>query len=308
MSRSVALVTYAGEPELTADDRLLQAALGAHGVDASAVDWDADADWTRFDAIVIRSPWDYYKRYDEFTAWLDRLERSGAPVYNPVPLLRWNSTKAYLRQLDESGVAVPPTAWFARGEHLALRRLMQERHWETVVVKPTISATAYHTYRIGPDVSAEDQRKVDDLVASRDVMVQPYLDEVASAGELSLLFFNGTYSHAVLKRPRWGDFRVQTDFGGSVESITPSPLIITEAARVVAAAPAPTLYARVDGCIVGGHFMLMELEAVEPCLFFAYDAGSADGLAAAMMHEMENSNRATTPSSLPSRGYSRANP
>lgn len=282
MTRSVALVTYAGEPELTSDDRRLQTALAARGADARAVNWDATEDWNRFDAIVIRSPWDYYKRYDEFSAWLYRLEASRARVYNPVPLLRWNSTKAYLRQLDDAGVVVPPTVWIARGEQVSLCGLMQERHWETVVVKPTISATAYHTYRIGPLVTDEDQAKVDALTARRDVMVQPYLDEVASAGELSLLFFNGTFSHAVLKRPRTGDFRVQSDFGGSVESITPSPQVIAEAARVLTAAPEPTLYARVDGCIVGGHFMLMELEAVEPCLFFNYDDGAADRMAACL--------------------------
>ena len=282
MTSTVALVTYAGEPALTADDRRLQDALASRGANARAVNWDADEAWDRFDAVIIRSPWDYYKRYEEFSSWLDGLEARGARVYNPVPLLRWNSTKAYLRQLDEAGIVVPPTAWIARGEQVSLRRLMRERHWETVVVKPTISATAYHTYRIGPQVTDEDQAKVDGLTASRDVMIQPYLDEVATAGELSLLFFNGTFSHAVLKRPRSGDFRVQTDFGGSVEPVTPSPQIIREAARVLAAAPAPTLYARVDGCIVGGHFMLMELEAVEPCLFFNYDEGAADRMAACL--------------------------
>lgn len=280
MSRpNIALVTYSGEPTLTADDKLLQTALAAEGCDAVAVNWDAAVAWEVFDAIIIRSPWDYYKRYAEFVAWLDRLEAVGARVFNSAALLRWNSEKSYLRQLASAGVNVPPTEWVTQGSRVSLPELMRQRRWEQVVVKPTISATAYHTYRLGPDISAEDQARVDELTASRDVMIQPYLDEVASAGELSLLFFGGEFSHAVLKRPRSGDFRVQSDFGGSVEPVRPSAQVIAEAAQVLAAAPEPTLYARVDGCIVGGHFMLMELEIVEPCLFFIHDRQSAARLA-----------------------------
>jgi glutathione synthase/RimK-type ligase-like ATP-grasp enzyme len=277
--RAIALVTYSGEPTLTADDRLLQAALADEGCIATPVNWDAAVAWETFDAIIIRSPWDYYKRYGEFTAWLERLEAAGARVFNSASLLRWNSEKSYLRQLASAGVNVPPTEWIARGTTVSLHDLMRQRRWEQIVVKPTISATAYHTYRLGPDISAEDQARADELTTSRDVMIQPYLDEVASAGELSLLFFGGEFSHAVLKRPKAGDFRVQSDFGGTVEQVTPAAQDIAEAAQVLAAAPEPTLYARVDGCIVGGHFMLMELEIVEPCLFFSYDTESAARLA-----------------------------
>lgn len=276
---TVALVTYAGAARLTADDQLFQSALAAAGMDPVVVTWDAPARWSDFDAVVIRSPWDYYKRFDEYSAWLDQLEATGARVFNPVPLLRWNSTKRYLRALGESGLLVPPTEWIPQGETIDLTNLMRRRHWEEIVVKPTVSATAYHTYRIGPTVTADEQRQVDELTASREVMIQPYLAEVANAGELSLLFFDGEFSHAVLKRPKSGDFRVQTDFGGTVETITPPAPVIAEAARVLTAAPGRTLYARVDGCLVGGHFMLMELEAVEPCLFFEFDSGAAQRLA-----------------------------
>jgi glutathione synthase/RimK-type ligase-like ATP-grasp enzyme len=282
----VALVTYAGEPSLTADDQLFQAALRADGIDAQPVNWDSDQAWESFDAIVIRSPWDYYKRFAEYSRWLDRLEAVSARVFNPTTLLRWNSNKIYLRQLDEAGILVPPTAWVTQGETVALADLMQQRHWEEVVVKPTVSATAYHTYRMGPSVSADDQRKVDELCATRDVMIQPYLSEVASAGELSLLFFDGRFSHAVLKRPKRGDFRVQSDFGGTVEPAVPGAQIVAEAARVLAAAPARTLYARVDGCVVGGHFMLMELEVVEPCLFFKYDSAAASRMVTALKRKL----------------------
>jgi glutathione synthase/RimK-type ligase-like ATP-grasp enzyme len=279
---TVALVTYAGAPTLTADDRHFQAALSDAGMVPRAVNWDAPEQWHEFDAIVIRSPWDYYKRFDEYSDWLDRLEASGARVFNPVSLLRWNSTKRYLRELGETGVLVPPTEWIPAGGQVNLAELMRRRGWERIVVKPTVSATAYHTYRIGPVVSTEDQQRVDQLTAGREVMIQPYLSAVASAGELSLLFFDGEFSHAVLKRPKAGDFRVQSDFGGTVEATIPSSRIIAEAAGVLAAAPGRSLYARVDGCVIDGHFMLMELEAVEPCLFFEFDAKAAARLVAAL--------------------------
>ena len=282
----VALVTYAGKPSLTADDQLFQTALQAEGIDARPVHWDAAQAWESFDAVVIRSPWDYYKRFDAYSGWLDRLEAVGARVFNPVALLLWNSSKTYLRQLDDAGILVPPTEWVTRGNTVALAELMRRRHWDEVVVKPVMSATAYHTYRIGPVVSDNDQRTADELCAARDVMIQPYLAEVATAGELSLLFFDSRFSHAVLKRPKQGDFRVQSDFGGTVEPAVPSAQIVAEAGRALAAAPAATLYARVDGCVVGGHFMLMELEVVEPCLFFEYDTAASSRLVTALKRQL----------------------
>ncbi|HWA14817.1 MAG TPA: hypothetical protein VG817_00190, partial [Gemmatimonadales bacterium] len=244
MRARIALVTYSGEPSLTSDDQQFQAALRAEGFEAEPVNWDADEQWASFDAVIIRSPWDYYKRFVAYSAWLDRLEAVGARVFNPVPLLRWNSDKSYLRQLDAAGVLVPPTEWVAAGDSVNLDDLKRRRDWGQVVVKPTVSATAYHTYRLGPQIGTGEQDRVNELCASRDIMIQPYLDEVATAGELSLLFLGGEYSHAVLKRPRVGDFRVQSDFGGTVEPASPSARIVDEAMRVLAAAPHSSLYAR----------------------------------------------------------------
>ncbi len=250
-----ALVTCARLPQLTDDDRLFAAALRENGAEPRAVVWDDPAvDWTSFDAIVLRSTWDYHLRIGEFLAWLDALEACGAKVWNPVPLLRWNTDKSYLRDLDVPRV---PTAFVPRGGDV--RRAMREHGWRRAVVKPSVSATAYETFIV------EDGQSCPSPV--REVLVQPFLHEIVRDGEWSLLFFGGEYSHAVLKRARPGDFRVQNDFGGTFEVREPGAAVVDGAARVLAAVP-PALYARVDGVVIDGVFTLMELELIEPVLFF----------------------------------------
>ena len=270
----IALVTCSRLPQLTADDQLLAAELQAGGAlrDGAAqvrvVVWDdATVDWPSFDAIVVRSTWDYHLRIDEFLAWLDRLEACGARVWNPAPVLRWNANKSYLRELDVPRV---PTAFVPSGGDVGAA--MREHGWARAVVKPAVSATAFETRVV------EDRQS---CLSARDVLVQPFVDEVVRDGEWSLLFFGGEYSHAVLKRAKAGDFRVQNDFGGTFETRQPSAAILEGAKRMLAAAP-PTLYARVDGVVIGEVFTLMELELIEPVLFLAEDAEAPARLARAV--------------------------
>jgi len=275
VSPTVALVTCAAHPDLSPDDRLLRGALAASGFRPVARSWDAAGEeWERYDAVVIRSCWDYHHRADEFVAWLDSLERRGARVFNPVPTMRWNARKTYLRDLSAAGVPVLPTAWVAQGEGTGLGEILRDRGWQVVVVKPTISATAFETWRVGPTLNLEDERRFAELVGRREVMIQPYLASIEDAGELSFIFLGGRFSHAVRKRPRPGDFRVQADFGGRVEPVRPSDHLIAQAASTLAAAPVACLYARVDACEVGGDLTLMELELIEPALFFREDPGA----------------------------------
>jgi glutathione synthase/RimK-type ligase-like ATP-grasp enzyme len=268
---SVALVTCAAHPDLSPDDRLLFPALAAAGFAAVPRQWDAPGEpWESHAAVVVRSCWDYHLRPREFHRWLDALELAGVRVFNPVPVLRWNADKRYLRDLEAAGLEVVPTAWVGEDDGATLAELVQARDWRHVVVKPSVSATAYETWRVGPVVTPEDERRFHRLTRHRAVMVQPYLQDIEE-GELSLVFFAGRFSHAVLKRPRAGDFRVQTDFGGTVEPVRPDPSVVEQARRALLAAPGPVLYARVDGCLVDGRLRLMELELLEPSLYFAHD-------------------------------------
>ena len=279
---TVALVTCAAHPQLSPDDRLLLPALAEAGFDPVPCLWDDPAEaWSRHAAVVVRSCWDYHHRAPEFHAWLDRLAAEEARVFNPVPLLRWNADKRYLRDLSDAGIEIIPTAWVNERDEASLADLAGSRGWRHVVVKPSVSATAFETWRTGPEVTGEDEQRFRRLTGERPALVQPYLPDI-ERGELSLVFLGGRYSHAVLKRPRPGDFRVQTDFGGTVEAIRPEDHVVAAAIRILGAAPAPTLYARVDLCLVDGRAQLMELELLEPALFFAHEAAAAGRFADAL--------------------------
>jgi glutathione synthase/RimK-type ligase-like ATP-grasp enzyme len=279
----VALVTCRQIPGLTEDDRLLVPALAAPGAQAEAVVWDDPAvAWSRFDRVVLRSVWDYHLRPDAFDAWLAARERDGVAMWNPAALVRWNAHKSYLRALAQAGVATVETAWLDRGSQQALAALMDARGWTDVVLKPAVSASAHRTFRVARAAAEARQADLDAILAEGDALVQPFAPEIA-AGEWSILFFGGTYAHAVRKRPAAGDFRVQEELGGRAETEEPEAGIVAHAAAALAAAPGRTAYARVDGIVRDGVFVLMELELIEPVLYLARHPDAPARLAAAVL-------------------------
>jgi hypothetical protein len=265
----IALATSSNYPNLTDDDRLLLAPLAARGIQAEPAVWDDPCDpWSMCAGVVIRSCWDYHLKPKQFLRWIASLEASGVPIYNPALLLRWNTDKSYLRELEIKGVPIVPTYWPAPGAPELLKEKLRALDWEKAVVKPRISATAYRTQLVTSDDAATAQPLVDDLHRGPGVMIQKFMDSIATDGEWSLIFFAGAFSHAVLKRPKPGDFRVQNDFGGTSRLADPPAHVLGSATRAVQAVD-PTLYARVDGVVEDGQFRLMELELIEPALFLA---------------------------------------
>jgi glutathione synthase/RimK-type ligase-like ATP-grasp enzyme len=277
----VGFVTCARWPALSESDALAARALQARGVAVVAVPWNAPGpDPASLDALVLRSNWDYHFAPDAFTAWLDGLERAGRRVWNPPALVRWDLSKQYLCELAAAGLPVVDTVVLDTPD--ALPRVLAERGWSSAVVKPLISASAHHTVRV-------------DAVAVRGVMaalrggdlrmpaiVQPFVAEIA-AGEWSVVFVEGEPSHAVLKRPAPGDFRVQAHLGGTVEARVPPGPVAAAAARVLAALPGPSLYARIDGVERPGGFTVMEVEVNEPGLFFTHAPAAAGRFADAIV-------------------------
>jgi glutathione synthase/RimK-type ligase-like ATP-grasp enzyme len=246
--------------------------LRLRGIEPRAALWnDPEVDWAGFDAVLIRATWDYFQHYDAFLRWLDVLERLGVPTINPTPLLRWNSNKRYLLELADRGVDVIPTR-VGRAADLPALLADPGRH---VVVKPTVSGTSWHTVR-GTTGTPEFDTAVASLPAGLEYLVQPFMPEIEREGEWSMLFFGGTYSHAVLKRPAANDYRVQREFGGRSEPATPAPGLVASAQTVLSAVSAlgyeGGLYARIDGVRSGDRFMVMEVEMVEPFLFLSHDA------------------------------------
>jgi glutathione synthase/RimK-type ligase-like ATP-grasp enzyme len=266
----VALVTCVAYPNLFEDDLLLAGALEQLGISAIPAVWsDAAIDWEAFAALVIRTPWDYFERAAEFRAWLDTRIASGVLMCNAGDILDWNYDKRYLLDLQAAGVALVPTISIRRGEQADVEALARARGWNEIVVKPTISGGAYRTYRFHIDDAAAYTKEIDDTLADRGVLVQPFLSEILNDGELSLLFFDGVFSHAVRKRPKLGDYRVQFQFGGTTERVEVEPALVAQARACVLAAPSLPVYARVDGVVKDGRFLLMELEVFEPLMFLA---------------------------------------
>jgi len=231
---------------------------------------------------VIRSCWDYHTRLEEFTRWLDRVTALGLPIWNPPALLRWNADKVYLRDLAGRGIPIVPTRWVSRGERVSLDQVLRDAGWEDAVVKPAVSAAAFETWRVHRVDTPRSAERFATLLATRDLLVQAFVPAIERDGEWSFCFFGGSYSHAVIKRPRAGEFRVQESHGGTARRGDPTPELIAQARAVIAALPQPSVYARVDACVVEGELRLMELEALEPSLFLDLDPEAPGRFAAAI--------------------------
>ena len=290
---SIAFATYARLPGLADDEHPLIDALASVGIRSRGVVWDdASVDWQSFDAVVIRSCWDYHLRYFEFFKWIADVEALGVPVYNAPATLRWNSKKTYLHDLAIAGVRIVPTYWVegedARQRSLSLEAIMTSTGSHVAVVKPVVSASAHQTFKVTRDDARENASAYDarlkELAEGSGGMVQPFIPEIQSQGEWSMMFFGGVFSHAVVRRAASGDFRVQREFGGTFETVAPSPAVLAQAERALRAAPGESLYARVDGVILGGELVLTELELLEPSLFLDADPSAprrfADAIAA----------------------------
>ena len=271
--KRIALATSSKYAQLTEDDRLLLAPLAKLGLRAEPTVWDdVHIEWSRYAAVVLRSCWDYHLKPDSFLRWISRLEAEGVAVFNAAPLVRWNADKVYLRHLEAKGIGVVPTFWADDHVHsceqnpICLKDKLRELGWHKAVIKPRISATAHRTLLVSESDAGDAQSHFDDLRPG--VMVQKFMAGVASEGEWSVIFFAGRFSHAVLKKPRSGDFRVQNDFGGTSRVGDPPANVLAAATQAVYAVDA-TVYARVDGVVEDSRFHLMELELIEPALFLA---------------------------------------
>jgi glutathione synthase/RimK-type ligase-like ATP-grasp enzyme len=248
-------------------------AVASAGAEVTPIAWTEARDLADFDLVLPLIAWGYHLDYGRWLALIDRAEREHWPMVNPLALLRWNGDKAYLAELASLGVSTVPTLAVESCCDADLEEARRRFDSDRLVIKPPVSASANGTHCLGPK---------DDLpAASRGLpmIIQPLIEEIATTGEFSLMLFDGEYSHAVVKRPRAGDFRVQEHHGGVTLPCPMPPAGAVQLARAaLAAAPAHAAYARVD--IVPddqGVLRIMELELIEPSLFLdhAPDGGAS---------------------------------
>ena len=267
-------------------DHLVRLGLEARGLRVAARRWDQWDDGASGSLVVLRSTWDYAGRVDEFRAWLDHLDAAGVVVRNPTDVVRWNMHKSYLLDLQGRGVPVVPTRLVERGAAVTLGEVAAAAGWDDVVVKPAVAATARLTIHQAREGAGAAGRHFADLVAVEDVLVQPYLPAVVSEGEVSVVAIGGEPTHAVRKWAKPGDWRVQVNFGGSDERVALDDELLAVAARALGALDAVPAYARVDVARHEGRYHLMELELIEPELFFDHAPDAADRLAALLAAEI----------------------
>ena len=267
------------------DDELLVRPLYERGWQVECASWRTPVRWDDYAVVLIRSTWDYHEYPDDFLEVMRVIDASEACLLNDLALLEWNVQKHYLSDLAERGIAIIPTVWKDGLEPGGLQTLFDEFGGEEIVVKPVVSASAVDTYRVTSATVAPLARHVEGIFTQRPLMAQAFAKNVLTEGEYSLFYFDGVYSHAALKRARRGDFRVQTDFGGTVEPIEATEELLAFGEQVMAALEHPSLYARID--VVRSNddqgFWLMELELIEPELFLRAHPQAPDRFAEAIV-------------------------
>lgn len=277
MSTSCTLVTYAGLPDLDPDDRPLLAALSNLGLDCRVACWDdPDYRWDSTEHVLLRTTWDYHLHLLDFMSWLDRI-KSVTRVWNPVDLVKWNVRKTYMLHLQKTGVPVVPTRLLPHGSQSNFEALLDETGWNEVIIKPVVGLATHGVKRLSRSDLTGGQQALGQLLEDDDVLLQKFLPAVNDYGERALMFFNGHYSHTIRKTA----FQTLTHTGGAGETAAEATTDELAAARqALNYLDQPPLYARVD--LVpdeNGQPVVMELELIEPSLFFSYKPGSAENFA-----------------------------
>lgn len=288
----IALATCANLPDWEVDDHPFHAALAARGVEVFHPAWDdPDFDWSACDACLIRTTWDYMDRRDEYVAWAERVARR-TRLFNPAPIVRWNTHKRYLRDLEGWRVPITPSVWFDVGQRVNLAAVLGERGWKRAFLKPVIGATARETLRFDADEEgiARAKAHLDRMLRTESMILQPYLERVEREGEYSVVVIDPrsrdggeALTYAVRKIPVPGDYRVQDDFGAHDEPAELDDDAVEICRRILGRIEHDLLYARVDFLRDDeGGLRLSELELVEPSLLFRHCPAAAERLAEAL--------------------------
>ena len=270
---NIALVTYQDQgayhqTSVENEDDLLINFLNSRGLSVEKTIWNnQEVNWEKYDLVILKSPWDYFNLIEDFYEWLNLLKSKNVKVLNPADTLKWNADKHYLIDIEQAGLSVTPSIFLAKGTKANLQQYFKHFKVDTLICKPVVSGGSKNTFKITLNNLDEFEQKIDLLLSHEEFIIQPFLSEIETRGEWSFIFFGGNFSHALLKKVKANDFRVQTQFGGTIHLHTPLPSLLNSAQEYIDRFAKNCLYARVDGAIVNDKFILMELELIEPFLF-----------------------------------------
>jgi len=249
------------------DDSLAFEPLQNLGYQLDVVSWRQTAvEWKKYAAVIIRTTWDYQNHLEAFLQVLKQIE-SQTLLANPFEIVQWNADKIYLNKLQEKGAKIVPTIWVNGGFNVSqLQQWFKQLESNEIVIKPRVSATAQDTFWL--KCGQEGIESLNKVFENRPFMVQPFMKAIVDEGEYSLFYFNGKYSHAILKTPKTADFRVQEEHGGIIQAIKPSSDLLKAGEEILKYISRTLLYARVDFVRTkNNEFALMELELIEPSLY-----------------------------------------
>ncbi|MFD4420480.1 RimK family alpha-L-glutamate ligase [Agromyces sp. NPDC058484] len=262
---------------LFADDRALIAAFAERGVEAEPVAWnDPATDWDSYDGALLRSTWDYVDHLVDFIEVTTTIDRSRCTLVNPLDAVHWNADKHYLDDLDRLGVPIVPLVRGTRADSARIHARVADAGWDELVLKPAVGVGGSGVVRTDAGSLAH---VLDGLPSGLEVMVQPFADAILDEGELSFVFLGEVLSHVLRKHPAKGDFRAHGIYGGTVAATDVGPGDAAQVAAMLARLPFDLVYARFDVVRVDGRLAVLELELIEPMLYFDRAPGSAGRLA-----------------------------
>lgn len=276
--KKCAILSMDSLADFEAYDDLIDEPMLALGWQTEVVSWrNASVNWSDYAAVIIRSPWDYQDDMESFLKVLSDIEQSTARLENSLNVVKWNINKNYLKSLATEQVTIVPTLWPEAFDANNMTGYFSHFATEQIVLKPRVSANADNTFWLTKDNYQAKIAELSQAFASRELMVQPFMVDICQEGEFSLFYFNGQYSHAILKTPAQGDFRVQEEHGGGLLAVTPEPALTAAANKTMQAISklhGELLYARIDFVRHQDSFALMEAELIEPSLYFNMDKAS----------------------------------
>lgn len=262
------------------EDEMLIHALQQTQLKVCRVSWsNPNFDWHNTRAVLFKSTWDYYYQFKQFSAWLGQIKQHTIMI-NPVEIIEWNLNKKYLIDLENKGIRIVDSIIIEQGKNVALDSFFQQFNTSDFVVKPLISGSARHTFKVTHNNITNTQLQFNQLIQHEGFIAQPFQQSIMSHGEISLMVIDGQFTHAVLKKSRAGDFRVQDEHGGTVHPYFASAEEIKFAEQTIAACNPKPMYARVD--LIRNNkdqLVLMELELIEPELFFRFEQSATFKLA-----------------------------
>ncbi len=252
-------------------DELLIPVFEQAGHQVDTVSWhNTDTDWSAYAMVIVRSTWDYQSQPEAFLRCLEKIDKQ-THLQNPLELMRWNLDKSYLKSLRAAGIDTLPTQWADAYDENVIRQQFSAFDTDKLVIKPTVSANADDTFVLTPDFHKTQSAELSRCFSARPHMIQPFAEEIVSHGEYSLFYFGGKLSHCILKTPEQGDFRVQEEHGGSLKLVQADAAQQHISEAVLAALPQPALYARIDIVKFDEKWCVIEVELIEPSLYFNLD-------------------------------------